>query len=279
MGEHTDDGPTPISDIFDQTYPLPEYSPEDRLKALIFYLRARAGAVEPELRRSAALLGTPTAVLEALLAGDMHTMRAELANEADGWGVLSSLLAYGGGLGAEYEVLAVALREFEEIAMDPLQRRRLPISTGMLERRGYQHSGEVATSGITAATDPRRAGTRQELLEALHCLHFRAGHPSMRAMETKASAIPEGADTDKHIPRSHNTLGKVHKSRERLPFLASFLAFVRGCGVAELAELAAWEDAYMRIEMPKQRARGRAIPDQSKGEGGWNSPTGPQSVR
>lgn len=280
MGDYADYGPTPTDDILDQTYPLPEYSPEDRLQALIFHLRVRVSAVEPDLRRGAALLGTPTAVLEALLAGDMHTMRAELVKESDGWGVLSSLLAYGGGLAADYEVLAAALREYEEIAMDPLQRRRLPISSGMLERRGYQHSDEAAASGLTAAaTDPRRMGTQQELLEALECLHIRAGRPSMRAMEAKASAVPKGADPEKHIARSHNTLNKVLKASDELPRLVSFLAFVRGCGIADLDELAAWEDAYLRIEMRKHRVRGRAVPEQNRGEGIWNAPTGPQSVR
>ncbi|RNL80720.1 hypothetical protein [Halostreptopolyspora alba] len=280
MEYYAEYGSTPIADILDQTYPLPEYSSEDRFQALIFHLRARVSAVEPELRRSAALLGTPTAVLEALLAGDVHTMRAELAKESDGWGVLSSLLAYGGCLAADYEVLAAALREYEEIAMDPLQRRRLPISSGMLERRGYQHSDEASASGLTAAaTDPRRVGTQQELLEALDCLHIRAGRPSMRTMEATASAIPEGANPKKHITRSHNTLSKVLKARDELPRPASFLAFVRGCGIADLDELAAWEEAYLRIEMRKHRARGRAVPDQNRKEVIWNQPTGPQSVR
>ena len=95
--------------------PLDRFSPEDRLNTLIFYLRTHHKADAATLWDHASLLGIPPGVVETFLNGDIHTLHAEL-QQAGGWPILASLLAYGGGLAADLDVLATAQAEYEEIS-------------------------------------------------------------------------------------------------------------------------------------------------------------------
>ncbi|MCY9787930.1 hypothetical protein KIK06_29040 [Nocardiopsis sp. EMB25] len=281
MGEHAAHGSKLTSQILDQTYPLSRYSPEDRLQALIFYLRARVGADEVTFRRTCTVdLGIPEPVITALLHGDIHAAHAalaDLAQERDdhGWPLLASVLAYRGGLNADYGALAAALAEFEEIAMDPAARRLLPVSRTMLQRRGYQASAETFLADpMEAAVDPRLVHTHEELVEALECLRIRAGNPSLREIAARSATVPEGVDPTKHEHRSYNTLNKVLKVEESGPQMIPVLAFVRGCGVLEPEELVAWERVCARIRIAKRQDR-LPPPRGSDQQEGWRAPSGP----
>ncbi|MBB6122187.1 hypothetical protein [Nocardiopsis algeriensis] len=254
MGEHAARGLELTRTILDQTHPLSEFSPEDRLRALLFHLRARAGIDESTFRRTSTIdLGIPEPVVTAVVHGDIHALRA--ASQEHGWPTLASLLAYGGGLAADYSSLAAALAEYEEVMMRPRDRRLLPVSRTMLERRGYQHSAQTFLVDPTkAATDPRLVTTHAELVEALKCLRIRAGNPSLRTIADRSVHIPEGVDPAKHEPRSYNTINKVLRVEASGPQMIPVLAFVRGCGVTDATELAAWEKACSHIAIAKRRA-------------------------
>ncbi|WP_116247705.1 hypothetical protein [Nocardiopsis sp. FIRDI 009] len=278
MGEHAARGIKLTIEILDQTYPLSRFSSEDRFQALVFHLRARSGADEATFRQVCTdVLGIPEPVTTALVHGDIHALRTvlkDLDRDDDGWPLIASLLAYGDGLNADYGTLAAALAEFEEIVMPPGQRHRLALSRTMLEQRGYQHSDETFLDPTEAATDPRRAVTHEDLVEALVCLHIRAGEPSLRDIAHRSLTIPEGVDPTKHQARSYNTISKVLKVEDRGPQMVAVLAFVRGCGVLDPKELKAWEDACYRIRRRK-RQRKLPPPREADTEEGWRAPSGP----
>jgi hypothetical protein len=272
VGEHAARGPELTKTILDQTHPLSEFSCEDRLRAILFHLRAQAGADENTFRRTSTVdLGIPEPVVSAVVHGDIHALRT--ATQDHGWPMLASLFAYGGGLAADYGSLAAALTEYEEIMMRPADRRLLPVSRTMLERRGYAHSAESFLEDPTeAATDPRQVRTHQELIEALECLRIRAGNPSLREIADRSAHIPEGVDPTKHEHRSYNTINKVLKAEAGGPQLIPVLAFVRGCGVTDPGQLAAWEAACTRIAIAKRKA---SAPPDAEGQEGWRAPSGP----
>lgn len=266
MGEGSarDDERASTHRLLDQYFPLSRYSAEDRLQALLFHLRARLGTEEDTFRRTCTeILGTPEPVVDALVTGNIPALYRAL-DQTGGWPVFASVLGYTDGLDADYGAFKAALAEYEELDMNPDQRRLLPLSSAMMRERGYQSSGETFMSNLAqAATDPRRASTHEELIEALECLRIRAGNPSLRDIAEASESVPEGADPAKHQPRSYNTLGKVLNYEEGGPHLVSLLAFVRGCGVTDLAELRAWERACVNIAIARrQQEQGR-------------SPTGP----
>lgn len=274
MGEHAaHDGPELTAQILDQVYPLGHYSPEERLQALLFHLHMGVGQDEAAFRRTCTVdLGIPEPVTHALLHGDTHALQAALADvaEEDRWPMLASVLAYSRALNADYGVLAAAHGEFEELQMPKVHRRKLPISRAMLDRRGYQSSAETFLENpVKAAADPRLVSTAEELLQALKCLRVQAGEPTLREIALRSEDIPEGADTTKHIPRSYNTIHKVTKDTDKLPPLQNVLAFARGCGLLDLGELKAWEEAWGRVRM------GPSVPPPRPREPGWRSPTGP----
>ncbi|MFE6309328.1 hypothetical protein [Nocardiopsis sp. NPDC057823] len=274
MGEHAAHGNELTAEILDQIYPLAQYSPEERLKALLCHLILSNARNEAMIRRTfTEVLGIPEPVTTALLHGDIHALQTALAESKheDRWPLLASALAYGDGLNAAYGVLAAIHAEFEELQMPPTQRRKLPISRAMLDRRGYQSSSETFLENpAKAATDPRLASSAEELLQTLKCLRVQAGEPTVREIAQRSEDVPEGADATKHLSRSYNTIHKVLKDTDKLPSLVSVLAFVRGCGVLDLDELNAWEQAWVRIAMGKHSP---APP--RPGEQGWRSPTGP----
>ncbi|OOC52433.1 MULTISPECIES: hypothetical protein [Nocardiopsis] len=273
MGEHAARGPELTKTILDQTHPLSEFSCEDRLRAVLFHMRARAGADENTFRRTSTVdLGIPEPVVSAVVHGDIHALRAATKDHGR-WPILASLFAYGGGLAADYGSLAAALAEYEEIMMPVADRRLLPVSRTMLERRGYAHSAESFLEDPTeAATDPRQARTHLELIEALECLRIRAGNPSLREIADRSAHIPKGVDPTKHEHRSYNTINKVLKAEAGGPPLIPVLAFVRGCGVTDPEQLAAWEAVCTRIAIAKRKApASRKAGDQQ----GWRAPSGP----
>jgi hypothetical protein len=265
-----------VVELLDQILPLSRFSPEDRLRGLVLYLRARAGANETTFRRATTDLGIPGPVATALLHGDIPAARDALKGLAHDlgapWPVIASWLGYGGGLAAEYAAMVAFHNEWEEIDTYPAARRPLPVSRTMLAQRGYQSTLESFRADPTeAATDPRGVTTPAELIEALECLRIRAGNPSLRDIAERSETVPEGADPTKHIPRSYNTVHKVLKGGSRAPHLVSVLAFARGCGVLDLEELAAWEAACTRIAIVSRRPPEPRAP----GEEGWRAPSGP----
>ena len=242
--------------LLDQLFPLDRFSAEDRLRIILFHLRASAGADDGSFHDTATrVLGTPEPVVAAALQGDIPAL-VEALQHAGGWDTLASLLGYGQGLNADYGSLRAASSEYEDLALGTDQRRLLPLSHAMLQQRGYQHALETFQRELSeAAVNPRLATTPEELIEALKCLHLQAHRPSLREMAKRSEHVPEGMDPHKHQPRSHNTINKVLHDRSRLPRTVAVLAFVRGCRVTDPDELRAWEEACERIAITVRKAR------------------------
>ncbi|GAA3985092.1 hypothetical protein FOF52_06160 [Thermobifida alba] len=273
MADHAHDRSGELRAVLDAMYSLAEYSAEDRLRALLFGLRAGIAASTTQLWQAARELGAPATVAQAFVDSDIPGLHAALVQAGHGWPMLASLLAY--GLDADVEVLAAAQLEYEEIALDSSQRNLLPITPVALSRRGYRLADAATVADPSRHTDPRHISTEEELLQALRCLRASAGNPTWRDMGKRSAVIPAGADRSKHQSRSYNTLRMLvtdpKPSRVKLEVV---LAFVRGCGVTDPAVLQAWEDAYRRIAVARQAA---AAPQPRFRLRLHDHPTGPQA--
>lgn len=234
--------------MLDQQMPPDRYSPEDRLNALLFHLRARIRADQAALRKHARLLGTPQGAIEALIRGDMHTLYAELDGEG-GWPVLASLVAFGGGLDAGLDVLAAVKSEYEVIALGE-QRPHLPTTAEELHRRGYRVRRRSRTP-VEEVTDPKQVNTFPQLVQALRLLRSSRGDPPYREMAARSVHRLPGWNPELHEPRSHSGMQNAVKEDAR-PRLAAVLAFVRGCGVTDPQVGRAWEAAHARAAVHEE---------------------------
>src|SRR5690606_4173370 len=190
MADHAHDRSGELRAVLDAMYSLAEYSAEDRLRALLFGLRAGIAASTTQLWQAARELGAPATVAQAFVDSDIPGLHAALVQAGHGWPMLASLLAY--GLDADVEVLAAAQLEYEEIALDSSQRNLLPITPVALSRRGYRLADAATVADPSRHTDPRHISTEEELLQALRCLRASAGNPTWRDMGKRSAVIPAG---------------------------------------------------------------------------------------
>ncbi|MFC9941363.1 hypothetical protein [Nocardiopsis alba] len=245
--------------MLDQQMPLSDYSPEDRLNALILALRARSRADPATLWAQARLLGTPPDAMEALMNGDMRNLHAALAASAPpgatdaGWSMLASLLAYGDGFNADLDELATAQAEYEEIALGE-KRPRLSTTASSLNDRGYRFGVRRPQTPVAEVTDPGRVNTYPELVQALLFLRTCRGTPSYREMAAlSVRHLSEWDAFGAHQSRSHTGMQRVTKSKK--PRAPAVLAFVRGCGVTSPQAGRAWADACARAAVHDELER------------------------
>ncbi|MBX9390735.1 hypothetical protein ACFPZ0_20535 [Streptomonospora nanhaiensis] len=256
--------PTVVCQILDQVYPLPRYSAQQRLRAMVFIVLGTSSVEEHQVRPAAARLGVPDDVVAALVRDDAGALDAALARAGHGWDLLAALLLYSGGLHAEFATgragapgrddpaAAGRPRPPRPAAEDPRRRgrrarrerpREVREATAPPEGEEWE---ELDGVGAFPAADPRTVRTREELIEALRLLRVSAGRPSYREMERLSGRLPGGADPLKHRSRSHSTLRNLLLG-EAEPTPVNVLAFVRGCGTSAPARLRAWEDACARV--------------------------------
>ena len=263
----------PSQAILDQQMPLDRFSPEDRLNTLIFYLRTHRKADAATLWDHASLLGIPPGVVETFLNGDIHTLHAEL-QQAGGWPILASLLAYGGGLAADLDVLATAQAEYEEISLGE-ERRRMSITLKGLHQRGYR-VGRRPRIPVEKVTDPKRVNTFPELVNALTLLRSSRGDIPYRDMAARSQERHPGWDPDEHEPRSHTGLRNVVREGAT-PKLPAVLAFVRGCGITDPQVGRSWAAAHARAAVHLELMHSRHPPRLEDTVEDWasRSPSGP----
>ena len=253
--------------------PLDRFSPEDRLNTLILHLRAHCKADTATLWDHARLLGTPPGVVEAILNGDMHTLHAEL-QQAGGWPILASLLAYGDGLAADLDVLSTAQTEYEEISLGE-ERPRMSITSEKLYQRGYR-VGRRPRTPVEKVTDPKGVNTFPELVNALTLLRSSRGETPYRDMAARSQERPPGWDPAEHESRSHTGLQNVIREGAT-PKLPAVLAFVRGCGITDPQVGRSWAAAHARAAVHLELTRSRRPPRLEDTVEDWasRSPSGP----
>ncbi|MDA0563462.1 hypothetical protein LG943_03825 [Streptomonospora sp. S1-112] len=245
--------PTVICQILDQVYPLPRYSAQQRLGAMVFIVLGTSSVEEHQVRPAAARLGVPDDVVAALVGDDAAALDTALARTGHGWELAAALLLYSGGLHGEFapgrEDPAASGRPPRHAPAEDARRRgrraRRERTREPAPPEGEEWE-ELDGVGAYPAADPRAVRTREELIEALRLLRISAGRPSFRAMERLSAAPPAGVDPLKHRPRSHSTLRNLLRG-EAEPTPVNVLAFVRGCGTTAPARLRAWEDACARV--------------------------------
>ena len=241
---------------------------------MIFYLRSLSKTDTATLWEHARLLGTPPGVVKAILNGEMHTLHAEL-EQSGGWPTLVSLLAYGGGLDADLDVLAVAQDEYEEVALGE-QRLRMSVTTNDLYRRGYRVRQQTHIS-VEELTDPKNINTFPELVRALKLLRLSQGKKAYRKMAKKSHKLLPGWDPAEHESRSHTGLRHVIRA-DATPKLPAVLAFIRGCGITNPRVGREWAAAHARatVHLELTRSRPPTHPKNTVDED-WSSrsPSGP----
>lgn len=264
----------PVRALLDQQMPLGRCSAEDRLNTLILLLRDRSATTPADLRDHGRLLGTPPGAIEAILNGDMHTLNTVLC-DSGGWPMLASLLAYGPGLGADLDTLALAQAEYEEIALGD-ERVRPALAPVDLHRRGYRAARRTRTP-VEEVTDPKQVNTFSELVQALTILRAARGDPPFRDMASRSEKPLPGWNPDEHESRSHTGMRAVIKEGAA-PRLTAVLAFVRGCGITDPQMGRAWAAAHARAAVHEELTRSRKPPpslEDTVEEWASRSPTGP----
>ncbi|WP_026410876.1 LuxR C-terminal-related transcriptional regulator [Actinomadura oligospora] len=98
--------------------------------------------------------------------------------------------------------------------------------------------------------------SRDGLLRLLRQAHEKAGLPSLRTLEQRAQR--------NGTPVSKSSLSDLLAGR-RLPSPGVVGAYLRACGIDDPAELAEWEDAWIRASVDPSSQKGRE-PDAAKGQ-------------
>ncbi|MFE6309327.1 hypothetical protein [Nocardiopsis sp. NPDC057823] len=247
----------PLKALLEQHFPAQVYSPEDRLNALIFHLRAQ-GPLRLRWRASVARERVSTMLMSEVLSGRMGALR-DLPKEDHDKGratlkllVLSGTHPHGPRRTELLRVLNAAYGALRgsRTSGGPGKGRPLPTPIGVpeLRERGYQVLTYRLDVSPRQLADPAQAASFPELLQALQALRLVWGSPPWRVMARRSVSVPQGWDRDLHCPRSHSAMYRTVLPGAE-PSLPAVLAFVRGCGVTSPVQMQAWQRAHARAAL------------------------------